>query len=193
MEKQCKGCKKVYQISDHYGKYHDKGLCISCARDKSFMPNSYAVKNYEECIIYLSSGRECFIDRNDLTRILNVCRWHETKSSSTYYAVGKVNGKPVKMHHFVLPKRKGFDIDHINMNGLDNRRDNLQYLTRSENLRKAPAWSHNTSKHKNIYWSKAAQKWEVSFHGEGKKIYLGIFSTMEEAIKIRDQFISDNH
>ena len=45
------------------------------------------------------------------------------------------------LHHSILPKLKGFDVDHKNGNTLDNRRSNLRYLTHREN-----SISHKESK-----------------------------------------------
>ena len=42
--------------------------------------------------------------------------------------------KTQKMHRLILKAKKGQEVDHINRNGLDNRRANLRICTRSENL-----------------------------------------------------------
>lgn len=40
-----------------------------------------------------------------------------------------------RLHHALLPPREGFVVDHRNGDGLDNRRSNLRYVTKSTNNR----------------------------------------------------------
>ena len=49
------------------------------------------------------------------------------------YAVSYINGKLVRMHRFILDYYGDQDIDHINNNGLDNRKENLRIVSRTIN------------------------------------------------------------
>ena len=81
----------------------------------------------------------------------------------------------IMMHTFILGKPpKGMEIDHINRDKLDNRRENLRFVTKSQN-------SHNRKIGKGIWWEKDRQKWRAEIINQGKKIYLGIFKTEQEA------------
>lgn len=82
------------------------------------------------------------------------------------------------MHNGEIPA--GFDVDHINHNRLDNRIENLRIVSRSENL-KNKGVVLSSSGEMGVYWSKAAGKWEASLQVGGKKVYFGLFDSVESA------------
>lgn len=77
------------------------------------------------------------------------------------------------------------EIDHKNLNGLDNRPDNLRLATRSQNSHNKIPPSSNVSGVKGVSWHKAGGKWQVKFGLDGKQYYLGLFSDFDEAVKVR--------
>lgn len=56
------------------------------------------------------------------------------------------------LHHKILPPKGGFVIDHINKNKLDNRPENLRYLTSRQNSINAKA--NNSLNIKNVYFDR---------------------------------------
>lgn len=116
-------------------------------------------------------------------------RWILKKYS--FYIVGKkgeqypateINKKTVYLHHFILPKKKGFQVDHINRNAFDNRRSNLRYATPAQNMMNTRMRSNNTSGYRGVTWNKGVEKWHARI-GAGGKIDLGYFDDIEEASK----------
>lgn len=88
--------------------------------------------------IALTNGGETVVDDADYAR-LSAFRWRGQVGGSTRYVVrhGRRNGKAIaiQMHREVLLVPKGFQVDHQNGDGLDNRRANLRQCTHAENLR----------------------------------------------------------
>lgn len=75
----------------------------------------------------------------------------------------------------------GFDIDHIDGNGLNNSPKNLRIATRAENMRNRGKNKNNTSGSKGVYWHKQRQKWLAAIKINGRFKSLGLFSSTSEA------------
>ncbi|UII58161.1 HNH endonuclease (plasmid) [Cytobacillus spongiae] len=70
----------------------------------------------------------------DMVDELMKVNWCITKNG---YAYGFLNGKRLFMHQYVMPsEKKGYVVNHINHNKLDNRRENLEVITHQENITK---------------------------------------------------------
>jgi hypothetical protein len=80
-------------------------------------------------------------------------RWHLSQG----YAFCRDSGTALSMTHLILGKPdRGLMIDHINRNRLDNRRENLRIVTRSQNNQNRETQSDH---YVGIYFSKQGQKW----------------------------------
>ena len=70
-------------------------------------------------------------------------------------------------------------VDHINGNGLDNRKANLRIASATENGRNRRRHSNNTSGFKGVKKDKG--RWVANIGGSKNRIRLGSFETPEEA------------
>ena len=75
----------------------------------------------------------------------------------------------------------GFDVDHINHDGLNNRRSNLRICSRSENLQNQRRRSDNRSGYKCVSFYKRTGKWRAYIMINGKETHLGYFDSPETA------------
>ncbi len=102
-----------------------------------------------------------------------------SKASSTIYAYrfGKL-GEPatVTMHRQIMDFPKDIMIDHINGNGIDNRRSNLRFATYSQNLANMRSVAPSTSRFKGVYWDKKANAWGSTIQHEKERIFIGYFN-----------------
>ena len=150
--------------------------------------------------------RNILIDKQD-EEILSVASWRTTgheksRKGRTNYCVTTRNKRLVdegyewlgtgpKMHRLIVsrmlkrPLQKGEHVDHINHNGLDNRRQNLRITTGSQNSAnvKKQAGSH-TSKYKGVCFDKSRNRW-MSYIGSAnsngiKREYLGNYPPTPE-------------
>ena len=60
------------------------------------------------------------------------------------YIQATIDGELVLMHRWLMGAKKGQEIDHINNDKTDNRRENLRFCTRSQNLTNSPPQANNT-------------------------------------------------
>lgn len=114
--------------------------------------------------------------------------WHKSKRG---YAVNDSNRngnrKVIYLHQFILGKKDGFEIDHKNGDKLDNRRENLRYLTRSHNaINSKPRNSYSGVT--GVTWFSRDQKWRAHIMINGKQIHLGYFEDKAEAVLARKNF-----
>lgn len=93
------------------------------------------------------------------------------------------------MHHFILPKQEGVEVDHINRNKLDNRRCNLRYVTRSQNIRNQGLRKDNKSGHTGIWYNPSKRKWRLIIRIENVLYCIGGFHSLEEAVEIKTWFL----
>lgn len=95
------------------------------------------------------------------------------------------NGKQrrIKMHREIMKALPGVQIDHINGNGLDNRKSNLRLCTHSQNQgNRGPNRKSKTGfKGVRLHTYKDTKFWTVEFQFNKEKIYLGTFSTPRDA------------
>jgi hypothetical protein len=130
----------------------------------------------------LTQGYEATIDNEDYERV-NQYKWYYHHTGYAVSTLPRINGKQktLSLSRFIMNASKGIQVDHINMNTLDNRKENLRLCNMSENQRNVPKRSFNRSGYKGVSFHKVSQKWRSRITINSKTIYLGIFETKEDA------------
>lgn len=96
---------------------------------------------------------------------------------STFYF--KNNQKTMLLHRFVLNAPNDLQVDHINGDTLDNRKENLRLCTHNQNQMNQKIQIRNKYGYKGI--KTHGDKWVARIGKDGKGIYIGIYGTKEEA------------
>ena len=121
---------------------------------------------------------ECFIDTNDF-ELINHHQWRIIPGHRTLYVGTNINGSNVGMHRFIVP---GCDqVDHIDHNGLNNRRCNLRPANHSLNSANARRPRTATSKYRGVSWCPRERKFRVSIKVHQQYKSLGYFDSEEAA------------
>jgi len=87
-----------------------------------------------------------------------------------------------------LPFQNPPQVDHIDGNGLNNRRSNLRLVTNAENQRaKQRKRLGCSSQFRGVSWDKVNRNWEAHIKVSGKKYRVGRFNNEIDAAKARDR------
>lgn len=132
--------------------------------------------------VALTKSKFALVDASDYERI-NRFAWHcTTAPGRSAYAKRQVSrGVFMPMQNEVLSAQPGEIVDHIDRNGLDNRRSNLRRATPSQNQFNSKRRRDNTSGYKGV--CTARKRWRAEIKANGKRIRLGTFGTPEEAAR----------
>lgn len=132
--------------------------------------------------IPLTKGQVALIDDEDF-ELVSQYSWHtNTNPSGNCYARGckGKNRKQILMHRLILRVSQNQFIDHINGDGLDNRKENLRITTHTQNnMNKHKSWGF--SKYKGVYWNKKENKWIAHLKKNSKRIFLKRFNSEIDA------------
>ena len=131
------------------------------------------------------------VDDADYSEIIKYkwCACYNVKTKS-YYACrrGKISdrerlGKTIYLHREIMNPVKGFIVDHIDHNTLNNTRLNIRICTNSQNMRNRGKQSNNTSGYKGVGWNKQDGKWQAQININGKNTGIGRFKCKHEAAR----------
>lgn len=132
--------------------------------------------------IPLTRGKYAAIDDEDYAF---VSQWKWTCSSKGYAYRREGPKQLAILLHRVIAERAGCSmanqIDHIDQDKVNCRRDNLRSATNSQNQANSKKPRHNTSGYKGVTWNKSRHKWQAQIRVHGKQITLGRYSDKLEA------------
>lgn len=145
--------------------------------------------------IELTQGKVAIVD-DSWYEELNKDNWFAGKGSrGGFYAMRRkwVNGRKItiSMHREIVRPSEGLEVDHINGNTLDNRRENLRECTHAQNCTnssKVKSTKHTlVSVYKGVSWNTETSRWYSRIKKGGKVYCLGYFDYEIDAAKAYDK------
>lgn len=136
--------------------------------------------------IPLTHGYMALVDDEDYER-LAAFRWGVlARAGYTAYAIRHVGRYPVYMHRDVIGAPLGVGVDHIDGDGLNNRRANLRLANHAQNGANAKVKTR-TSQFKGVYLDRRQGKWRAQIREDGGSRALGSFASEEDAARAYDR------
>lgn len=134
----------------------------------------------------LTKGYEAIIDAVDVCLVEHF-NWCSTVGGWTSYArrswIDSNSGRhgSTSMHRALLSPPLGVCVDHINRNGLDNRRSNIRLATTSQNACNVRLRADNISGAKGVHWYASKKVWRAKIMLDGVLKHLGNFKDFDAA------------
>ncbi len=139
-------------------------------------------------VMYRNQIISFYIDSTDYENIKQYV-WRISKKKQKYYAVtGSCKKGTMRYLHGVVFGKvdENSEIDHIDGNSLNNRRNNLRAVSRQGNIDNQRATRiDNQLGIRGVVYNKSRKKYKVDFYYHGKRFYTKEWDTIEEAVWCR--------
>jgi hypothetical protein len=136
----------------------------------------------------LGDGRHALIDWAD-SDLVRGFKWRPLDTGGRTYAHAWHNQLHLYLHRLVIGAGADMTVDHINGDGLDNRRLNLRLATRSQNAANTGSnrrKAGKSSRYKGVSWSKSKLRWVSYVNHQGKSRSVGTSIDENEAARKYD-------
>ena len=138
----------------------------------------------------------CAAGRWDRYAAGSIAGWLDT---STGYWYVEIDGRKYRLHRLVWLHQKGawptVDLDHRDLNKLNNSIENLREVTDLENAKNKPLQQNNQLRVKGVVYRERYKfnPYEVRVHANGKLAFYKCFPTLEAAIAARATAVERLH
>lgn len=150
--------------------------------------------------VCLTQGKFALVDSQDYVQFCDGIKWSYSGHRNTKrkgYAIRRTypNGRYAKGLTHLLHREiaaqfldiQGLEVDHINGDTLDCRRNNLRTCTSMNNKKNRSLGINNTSGFKGVVWHKINKCWTAGIRVDNKRYFLGSFSDKIQAAHAYDE------
>lgn len=144
----------------------------------------------EDCFLlkvqYKNEWIDSYISKEDYERV-KIKHWRSChKKNKIYLISGSKKKGNIYLHNFIMNYQPvvGYEVDHMDCNSLNNRRNNLRIVTRQENIENSSARIDNKIGIRGICKTHS-KKYQVDFTYRKQRFYFPYWDTIEEAVYCR--------
>lgn len=135
--------------------------------------------------IPLTQGKFALVDDEDYEELMKY-KWYFDNGYARRDGPAPIK-KRILMHRQIMNAKAGQDVDHINHDGLDNRRINIRLCTTSQNMQNSKLYKNNSTGLKGVRFHKRMKKYQASIRINGKAKHLGTFENPIDAAKVYNE------
>lgn len=152
--------------------------------------NEQVYKEFDENTIigFANNNKTFLIDKNDFDNVSKHIWSYDGNYVSTIYKRGK-RKIHLRLHVFIMfgyeHQPSGTEVDHINRNKLDCRKENLRIANRLNNTRNSSIRKNNKSGITGVFVPPNRKYWESRITINKKVINLGTYNDFLDAVKAR--------
>lgn len=146
--------------------------------------------------IALTRNKVCLVDEEDYD-LVRAWKWRASPGrclSEKWYAIRNLkscgSSRTLYMHRAILGAQRGVLVDHINGDGLDNRRVNLRLCDHSQNAINTER--PRSSPYRGV-WQDRSGRWSAHIEKDGRAIRLGTFAEIAHAAYAYDLAATSLH
>ena len=135
----------------------------------------------------LTQDKVAIVDTEDLTFVSGRA-WVAVRYGGRWYAKTNVccnsgTWTAVYLHRVLMRDLGGRQVDHINGDGLDNRRCNLRSVSSAENKYNAGKRKDNSSGYKGVSCRAGGKRWRAQIQHCGRTHWLGVYDNKIDAAR----------
>lgn len=129
--------------------------------------------------VKLTQGAVALIDADDWERLQGYTWFNWRRPNTNYVRTSIRNGdtqKTLLMHRLILDAPDNLEVDHVDGNGLNNRKSNIRLATRMQNCANITVSREGTSQFKGVSWDTLSGKWKAQISANKKKKHIGLYA-----------------
>lgn len=180
------GCERTYSKKGYCGKHYYHMYRYGEIRNRTMKDkNEFVIEGVTTRLflynIQQEKVAETIIDTNDLER----CRKIKWGQGNKGYVIGTPPGRLryTYLAWFLMGKINHTDliVDHKDGNPLNNRKDNLQFITQPQNMIKKGRMSNNSTGYRGVSRPKNRNRYVAHITKDKKCLYIGCFADKHKA------------
>lgn len=198
----CEVCRKeVFKTQYAIDRAKHNFCSVKCSNKFKCKPNIIVDKGTHAEIVLDRDNKEIrvLISKEDIKKV-NQIKWNlkYDETIDNYYIYGhnrdvkESERKTYSLHRYLFDLPKDMEIDHINRNPLDNRRENLRCVSANVNKNNKGFYSNNKTGYKYIHYHSVENRYVCEIKRYKKIVFRKSSKDLNTLVQLRDKFMEEN-